>query len=107
MNPERDRNVTIEGKTFTMFRGKWVYADTYLDAPPAVVSAVEQNGVHYCNFPTERIRQDILQCAVPESALVRRCCWKRICQVQAKSLRRDSPEWSKLCRLRSQLPARH
>lgn len=61
--------------------------------------------IHYCNeTPDTSVYDDILKGTVPESALLRRCCWKRICEVWSDHYRSPKEEiWRLLCARRGLL----
>jgi hypothetical protein len=41
--------------------------------------------MYYCDNNDETILSDLKHQAVPDEALVRNCCWKRISQVRGRS----------------------
>jgi hypothetical protein len=58
----------------------------------------------YCDSSDEEILQDLLRDGVPEEALTRSCCWKRVCQVRGRNFNQIDPEiWSRICTERGYL----
>jgi hypothetical protein len=52
----------------------------------------------YCNAADFAILRDIDRGTIPEAALVRSCCWKRICRVRGRNFRAVRPDkWRELC----------
>ena len=69
----------------------------------------------YCDNPDKVILNDLKLEAVPDEALLRNCCWKRISQVRGRTLsgEESSPSWDadgtiwkELCRKRGYLQGR-
>lgn len=69
----------------------------------------------YCDSDDETILSDLKVEAVPDEALVRNCCWRRISQVRGRSFSgaetspswdSDGTIWKELCRKRGYLHAR-
>ncbi len=58
----------------------------------------------YCQTHEDEILDDMIEDCVPDDALVRSCCWKRICQVRGLNYHAIDPEtWTELCRRRGYL----
>ena len=53
----------------------------------------------YCNKLDYEILSDILNNSIPRDALVKDCCWKKICQVRGKNFGNveQSGNWSDIC----------
>ena len=52
----------------------------------------------YCDSSDEEILNDLLREYVPEEALVRSCCWRRVCQVRGRNFNLVSPDtWRIIC----------
>lgn len=58
----------------------------------------------YCDSSDEEILGDLLREAIPKDALVRGCCWRRVCQVRGRNFNQvDAEAWSNICRERGYL----
>jgi hypothetical protein len=58
----------------------------------------------YCEKSEKELFSDLKGGAVPDEALLRPCCWKKICQVRGKWFKEISDlTWTKLCDKRVQL----
>ena len=66
----------------------------------------------YCDNDDENILSDLKLQRIPADALVRSCCWRRICQVRGRSFSGsdktppwdpDGTIWSELCAKRGYL----
>ena len=61
----------------------------------------------YCDKSEPEILGDFKRGAIPDEALLRLCCWRKICQVRGKRFSEiDEGTWSRLCDKRVQLNAR-
>jgi hypothetical protein len=61
----------------------------------------------YCQLTDETILDDLKRGSPPEDALVRTCCWKRICQVRGRYFNHVEAEtWQEICSYRGYLRAR-
>jgi hypothetical protein len=58
----------------------------------------------YCEKAEKEILADLQKAAVPDEALLRECCWKKVRQVRGKRFQEISDlMWTKLCDRRVQL----
>ncbi len=60
----------------------------------------------YCEKEDEVIFEDIRRNDIPEEAMVRNCCWKRICQVRGRYFESepiDTELWKEICQKRGYL----
>jgi hypothetical protein len=62
----------------------------------------------YCSSTDDdEILSDILRADVPDDALVKNCCWRRICQVRGRNFNQiDDFTWREICRQRGYLYSR-
>lgn len=61
----------------------------------------------YCDESDEDILDDLNREDVPSEALVRECCWKRICEVRGWNINSVDPEvWRRICTERGYLLSR-
>jgi hypothetical protein len=69
----------------------------------------------YCDNDDEAILNDLRYQTVPDDALLRNCCWRRISQVRGRTFSgsesspswdHDGALWKELCRKRGYLYAR-
>jgi hypothetical protein len=62
----------------------------------------------YCESPVEVIKFDLEHGTVPESVLMKRCCWRQICRVRGWYPRSVSPDaWWSVCSRRGRLLSAH
>ena len=58
----------------------------------------------YCDASDKEILDDLIREDVPSDALVRACCWSRICQVRGRNFNSVDPEvWGRICANRGYL----
>ncbi|MGH7255848.1 MAG: hypothetical protein ACREI3_08735 [Nitrospirales bacterium] len=58
----------------------------------------------YCEKPEQELFKDLKQASVPDDALLRACCWRRLCQIRGNWLHEVSDgAWGGLCDRRAQL----
>jgi hypothetical protein len=58
----------------------------------------------YCDKSDREILEDIQNITIPSDALLRDCCWSRICQVRGRYFNLvDSEEWQEICTKRGYL----
>lgn len=57
----------------------------------------------YCDSSERQIFDDIKRLSIPSDALIRSCCWKKICQVRGSFGRIDDEAWREICRKRGYL----
>lgn len=61
----------------------------------------------YCDKPEQEILGDLKRGSVPDEALLRSCCWRKIRQVRGNRFHEiDDGTWNTLCDKRVQLNAR-
>lgn len=61
----------------------------------------------YCNNSDSTILADILNETIPDEALTRSCCWKKICTIRGRHFSAvDGDVWSKICTKRGYILAR-
>lgn len=60
-----------------------------------------------CNWSDEEILADIVNETLPSEALVKTCCWKRVCQVRGRNFSQvDAEAWISICQRRGYLQER-
>ena len=60
----------------------------------------------YCLTPKYQVLENIQNEAIPNEALVRRCCWTTVCRVRARQMWAvDKEIWSNICAKRGYLRA--
>jgi hypothetical protein len=58
----------------------------------------------YCDNSDRDILEDIQHITIPSEALVRSCCWSRICQVRGRNYNLvDARDWEEICTKRGYL----
>ena len=58
----------------------------------------------YCSTREHEILEDIQKEAIPEEALMNKCCWTTICRVRARNMTKvNADNWSKICQKRGYL----
>jgi hypothetical protein len=58
----------------------------------------------YCENSDEDILDDIMRDSIPGHALVRDCCWRRICEVRGRNFDSvDEETWVEICRQRAEI----
>ena len=58
----------------------------------------------YCEKPDIEIGKDLKSGTVPDDALLRNCCWRKICKVRGKWFQEIGDlAWSQLCDKRAEL----
>jgi len=58
----------------------------------------------YCEKSWLEIAKDLDEGVIPDEALIKKCCWKRICQINAKKVKNlCRSDWSALCKRRGHL----
>ncbi len=58
----------------------------------------------YCERPWYEIAKDLDKGTIPDSALIKKCCWKRICKINlSKVINLGRYDWKELCKRRGHL----
>jgi hypothetical protein len=61
----------------------------------------------YCDKPEAEILADLKRDLTPDDALLRMCCWRKVCRVRGQRFMEvDDGVWNKVCDRRVQLIAK-